>query len=200
MGCNNSSLQSRKYKNDKKWENLANWGKGLGLKTWSDSIACMDSIHPKLYMGSRLSAQKVIDKQTLIDQHRNRIKGSRFNLVCVASQNTCAYCELSRHYKSYDIQDRSNQNDNFLHVAKKTARHIHGKLKYGSMVLVHCHSGRNRSALAILVYCGMYTNMSYEDALHKIRHDNISRFSTQSTLQNDQFTSTVRNNWQNLKR
>ena len=202
MGCSQSSVlyeSKSKYENDKSWEELATWGKDLGINTWSKDIVSMNTIHPKLFMGSRLSAQEVIDKGKLTDQDGKIYTASKFHVVCVASEKTCQYCEISDKFKGYDIQDRNQQSDDFLNTGIKTAKHIHKKLRHGNYVLVHCHSGRNRSALAILLYAGMYTNLTYEDALHKIKLHNSSRFSMQSTLQNNQFTQSVKQNWSNLK-
>ncbi len=189
-----------KYKNDKKWEDMASWGGELGLTSWGKEIVSMHTIHKKLFMGSRLSAQEVIDKGNLYDQLKNKYKGSQFNLVCVASESTCSYCEISTKFSKYDIKDQNHEDDAFLKTAIKTADHINNMLRRGRKVLVHCHSGRNRSALAVLVYCGKYTNLTYENALFEVRKLNSSRFPMQSTLQNTTFTSTVRKNWDDLKK
>lgn len=199
MGCGPSKAVKKKYINDQRWKELATWGKHVGVSSWGEEIVCMDSIHPKLFMGSRLSAQVIIDKKNLMDPTGNIYKADRFCVVCVASEKTCQYCEMSKKFKRYDIQDRHNQSDNFLEIAIQTAHHIRNKLRAGKHVLVHCHSGRNRSALAILVYAGMYTNMTYENALHSIKLNNSSRFPIQSTLQNNQFTSVISSKWNELK-
>ena len=188
-----------KYRNDKKWEELASWGSDLGLSTWGKEIVCMNTIHPLLFMGSRLSAQEVIDKGNLFDQNKYTYKGSKFHVICVASDSTCQYCESSNRFQQYDIRDVDHEDELFLQTAIKTADTIHSKLSAGKYVLVHCHSGRNRSALAILVYCARYTDLSYEDALYQIRLLNSSRFSMQQTLQNNSFTSAVRRNWAEIK-
>lgn len=203
MGCVQSSSvdeKTNKYSNDKKWQELASWGKDLGLNSWGEEIVAMKSIHPRLFMGSRLSAQVVIDKGKLHDQDGNIYPTRGFHVVCVASAKTCEYCELSTNFKKYDIQDRNNQSDDFVEIAMETARHMHKKLKKHNHVLVHCHSGRNRSALAVLVYAAMYTQLSYEDALYKIRRDNSSRFSMQSTLQNNAFTAAINTQWLDLRK
>ena len=189
-----------KYKNDNKWSDIASWGSDLGLSTWNDEIVCMSTIHPKLFMGSRLSAQSVIDKKDLIDQNNHRYKGNKFNLVCVASESTCKYCEISDKFQNYDIRDTNHEDDLFIDTAIKTADYIRKCLKRGKLTLVHCHSGRNRSALAVLVYCAKYTDLNYENSLYQIRLLNSSRFSMQSTLQNTTFTSAVRRNWDKIKK
>lgn len=203
MGSSQSrviNVSSKKtYENDKSWQALASWGKDIGVNSWDKNIVVMSNIHPKLFMGSRLSAQEVIDKGNLIDQNGTNYKASKFFVVCVASDRTCQYCEISSNFKGYDIHDRKNQQDDFLNTGIQTAKHIHRMLKKGNYVLVHCHSGRNRSALAILIYAAIYTNMSYENALHVIKKQNISRFPMQSTLQNTQFTQSVKQNWDKLK-
>lgn len=200
MGCTQSAMKNKnKYQNDKSWEELAVWGKDLGINTWNKNIVSMESIHPKLFMGSRLSAQEVIDGKKLTDQNGKIYIASKFHVVCVASKKTCQYCELSNKYKGYDIQDRHEQSDEFLKTGIQTAKFIHKNLGAGKYVMVHCHSGRNRSALALLLYAALYTDMSYEVALHKIRMHNSSRFSMQKTLQNNQFTQTVKENWENLR-
>ena len=150
-------------------------------------------------MGSRLSAQVVIDKGRLYDQNHKSYSPQIFETVCVASQKACDYCKISKKYKKYDMHDRQNQDDNFLSTAIETAEHIHNRLKKGKNVLVHCHSGRNRSALSILVYCAMYTDKTFDKALQEIRKQNSSRFDPHKTLQNTQFTSKVREKWDELK-
>ena len=97
------------------------------------------------------------------------------------------------------MQDKDHKNDHFLKEAVKTADHIHRKLRWKKNVLVHCHDGRNRSALAILVYCARHTDMTYETALHQIKLLNSHRFPMQSTLQNNALTSFVRLKWKELK-
>tara|TARA_B110000008_G_scaffold87904_1_gene89940 strand:- start:4941 stop:5540 length:600 start_codon:yes stop_codon:yes gene_type:complete len=191
---------SGKYKNDKKWEDLASWGKDLGVTSWSKDIVCMDTIHPKLFMGSRLSAQAILDKNKLSDQYKYSYKGSCFHTLCIASDSTCKYCEVSSKFKKYDLQDVDHQDEVFLSTAINTAKKVRKLLRRGRKVLVHCHTGRNRSALVILVYCARYTNMTYEQSLHEIRRLNSSRFPMQSTLQNGSFTSAVRRNWEKLRK
>ncbi len=206
MGCASSKntftavvTASNDFHNDEKWEEMANWGKDLGLATWGKDVVRMSSIHTRLFMGSRLSAQEVIDNGTLKDQDNKHYRASRFHLVCVASDSTCKYCTMSSKYKKYDIKDTNHEDTQFIKTAIKTAKCINNILKWGGYVLVHCHSGRNRSALAVLVYCAKYTNLTYENALYQIRILNSSRFPMQSTLQNTSFTSAVRNNWQNIR-
>lgn len=191
--------RSSKFQNDGKWQEIASWGSDLGLKTWGKDVVCMSSIDPNLFMGSRLSAQEVIDKGKLIDQNMHTYNARNFHLVCVASASTCEYCVLSDKYQNYDIRDINHEDDLFLKTASKTADCIRRKLRWGKKVLVHCHSGRNRSALAVLVYCAKYTNKTYEDSLYQIRLMNVSRFPMQSTLQNSSFTSAVRRNWDDLR-
>lgn len=188
-----------KYKNDSKWAEMASWGKDVGLSTWGAEVVSMTSIHTNLFMGSRLSAQQVIDKGHLVDQNRKRYDAAKFHLVCVASDSTCKYCEISNKYKKYDMKDKNHEDDEFLDTAIRTADHIHSQLRWGRKVMVHCHSGRNRSALAVLVYCARYTNYTYANALYQIRLLNQSRFPMQSTLQNNSFTSAVRRNWDDIK-
>ena len=190
---------AHKYKNDTQWRDIAAWGAELGLSSWGPEIVKMDSIHPNLYMGSRLSAQEVIDGGNLHDQHDAVHKAKKFALVCIASNSTCQYCEISSEYARFDMQDKDHKNDHFLKEAVKTADHIHRKLRWKKNVLVHCHAGRNRSALAILVYCARHTDMTYETALHQIKLLNSHRFPMQSTLQNNAFTSFVRLKWKELK-
>ena len=198
MGMINSKKSL--YANDKQWANLASWGKDVGVNTWGTEIVQMKTIHPKLFMGSRLSAQQVIDKGKLSDQDGNMYDARKFRLVCIASESTCRYCTSSSKYTSYNMQDRQFTNDEFLKTAIRTAKHIHRHLKWGRYVIVHCHSGRNRSALAILVYCALYTDKTYEVALNEIRVANSSRFQQQSTLQNSKFTSVVSKNWTELQK
>ena len=200
MGCSFSGQVSASsiYKNDHSWEEKAKWGKELGVNTWGKEIVCMDTIHKHLFMGSRFSAQQVIDNRTLTDQYGNIYSTKKFYTVCVASERTCEYCVMSSRFSRYNIHDRANQTDDFIAIAKQTAKQIRKKLRAGHHVLVHCHSGRNRSALAILVYCASYTYMTYENALLQIRRHNSSRFSSQSTLQNGQFTTSVREQWNQL--
>lgn len=192
--------ESNKYQNDKHWQELATWGKDLGLSTWGKEIVNMSPIHSKLFMGSRLSAQEVIDKGILRDQHNRFYTAKHFHCICVASENTCAYCSISPNHSSFDIKDRAHEDDAFLQKAVECAKKIRKKLKWGKYTLVHCHSGRNRSALVILIYCAMYTTLTYEEALYTIRKINSFRFSMQSTLQNTSFTSHVRLQWDNLKK
>lgn len=192
--------KKNKYKNDTKWADMAAWGKDIGLSTWGAEVVCMKSINTNLFMGSRLSAQSVIDKGKLVDQDKKRYDAKHFHLVCVASDSTCQYCEISNKYKNYDMKDKHHENDLFLETAIKTADHIHNQLKWGRKVMVHCHSGRNRAALAVIVYCARYTDYTYNDALYQIRLLNSSRFPMQSTLQNNSFTSTVREKWDTIKK
>jgi len=187
-----------KYENDKTWENITKWSAELGIKSWSSSVVCMYTIHPRLFMGSRLSAQTIIDKGVFKDQDGVAHEAKAFRSVCVASERTCAYCESSSKYQHFEVHDRQHTDEDFLETVITCCKKMHKMLRRGNLVLVHCHSGRNRSALAVLVYCAMYTDMSYEDALFQVRKLNSTRFSMQSTLQNSSFTSFVRANWQQL--
>jgi protein-tyrosine phosphatase len=81
----------------------------------------------------------------------------------------------------------------------KVATEIHKKLKQKKNVIIHCHSGRNRSALAIMAYCAKYTSLCYGEALFQVRKLNSHRFPMQSTLQNNQFTSFLRKNWEDFR-
>lgn len=186
------------YKNDRKWETMASWADELGVKSWGAEIVQISNIHPYLFMGSRLSAQAVIDRGKLIDQHDKKYDAGKFNVICVASDEVCAYCNTSSKYSSFEIHDRDAET-NFLAAAIAAADIIHKHTKQKKHVLVHCHAGRNRAALAILVYCAKYTMLSYTDALFHIRKSNSSRFPMQQTLQNNSFTSTVRMEWDNIR-
>lgn len=181
---------------------MASFGKDLGLSTWGAGIVHMHSIHPRLFLGSRLSAQAIIDNGQLYDQNKKYYKANAFYSVCVAAGSTCNYCEISSKYKRYDITDSNHEDDAFLETVMMTADHIHSKLRRGKKVIVHCHSGRNRAALAVLVYCARHKDpkvWTYEKSLYEIRLLNSSRFSMQSTLQNNSFTSAVRRNWDTLR-
>ena len=187
-----------KYQNDKKWAEIVQWSSELGINSWGKEIVHMHTINKNLYMGSRLSAQEVIDKGNLIDQNKVIYDAKTFYLMCIASKKTCEYCEISSKYTSYNIKDDGTMDDESKKIIEKVADSIHKKLRR-SKLLVHCHSGRNRSALAILAYCARYTDYTYENALYQIRYLNSHRFPMQSTLQNSSFTSFMRSNWDSFK-
>ena len=99
----------------------------------------------------------------------------------------------------YCVRDIEQDDDAYLGVVETAAREVYAMLKKGKIVLVHCHSGRNRSALVILVFCAFYTNLTFEDAVYRIRKYNSSRFSMQSTLKNTSFIAHVRAKWAELR-
>lgn len=188
------------FKNDKKWEQLASWSDELGVPSWSSSVVCMRDIHPNLLMGSRYSAQKLMDGDVIKDQDGTEYKNSRtMRILCTASKKTCEYCNYGLRYHLFVIRDASHDNNQFLRVAVRAAAMLQKLLSKNNKVLVHCHSGRNRSALVILVYCALYTNWTYAQSLHKVRTYNTSRFSMQNTLANATFTREVRMNWEAIR-
>lgn len=187
------------FQNDKKWERIASSGSSTGTTSWTKDIVRMKTIHPKLFMGSRLSAQEVIDKGQLKDQDNNFYDAKRFHTLCVASNSTCEYCVVSSQYQGFDMYDRANQDTSFLSTALESAKHLKKKLDRGKNVIVHCHSGRNRSALVVMVFTAQNTSLSYEEALYQVRYLNSHRFPMQSTLQNNQFTSHLRENWTKIR-
>lgn len=188
------------YRNDKKWENIAKWSEELGVQPWGKSVVSMPTIHFGLLMGSRLSAQKIIDGQTVSDQYGNEYKNSKnLRVICVASEKTCEFCNADKRFVTFGIRDKNHESNDFLDEVQKAAEQLNKFLTAGLRVLVHCHSGRNRSALIILIYCAMYTKLSYTESLHKIRVYNKSRFPMQSTLKNSSFTSHVRLNWDTIQ-
>lgn len=195
MGCSSSS----QFKNDKYWEDRAKWGKEMNMKTWNKNVSKMDAIAENLYMGSRLSAQQVIDKGNFSDQYGNIYDAKQFHTICVASGDTCDYCQTSSKYNNYHIYDRHNQSDDFLGTALVCARKMHKYLRRKKNVLVHCHSGRNRSALVILVYAALYTDLTFEESICKIRQCNSHRFEKSATLQNNQFTQLIKERWHTLR-
>jgi protein-tyrosine phosphatase len=150
-------------------------------------------------MGSRLSAQEVIDKGNLYDQNKQQYSGKDFHIICVASPETCEYCSMSDKFNSYRIHDKADVvADDIKDMIERVVCKMHKKLKKNK-VMVHCHSGRNRSALAILAYCAKYTNYTYGEALFQIRSLNSHRFPMQSTLQNNEFTSFMRRHWDEFR-
>ena len=188
------------YQNDTKWEELAKWSEEMGIQSWNKNVVCMSTIHPCLLMGSRLSVQKLIDGATLCDQYGQVYADSkRLHMLCVASSKTCQYCIASKRFNYFYVQDRDHNDDLFLDTVQKAARLLRKLLLMKRIVLVHCHSGRNRSALLILVYCAMYTDYTYAQALFKIRKYNSSRFRMQSTLSNSSFIASVRQKWDEMR-
>ena len=189
------------YANDKKWEQLAKQSEELGIESWNADVVCLKTIHPHLIMGSRWSAQNVLDGKSVLDQYNTEYRDSKtLKTLCIANKETCAYCTSSKRYAFHFLEDRHFGSDTkYLSHVCQAAKHLHSELLTGNTVLVHCHSGRNRSALVILVYCCMFTNLSYEDALFMIRKYNSRRFSMQSTLKNSSFTSHVRINWNSIR-
>ena len=211
MGAKNSKLKrndikevqiSRKktFENDPKWERIAStWSQELGMSSWGKEIVHMNTIHCNLFMGSRLSAQEIIDKGNLYDQNKQQYSGKDFHIICVASPETCEYCTMSDKFNSYRIHDRADVvADDIKDMIERIVCKMHKKLKKNK-VMVHCHSGRNRSALAILAYCAKYTKYTYGDALFQIRSLNSHRFPMQSTLQNNEFTSFMRTHWDEFR-
>lgn len=187
------------HANDNRWSEIAQWSSELGISTWGGEIVSMPQIHPFLFMGSRLSAQRIIDGQELKDTQGKVYAGQQFDTVCIASDSTCEYCNISERYKRFLLRDQEFRDASFLKHAVAAAAAMHAKLMKGKHILVHCHSGRNRCALAILMYCCKYTNFSYEHALYLIRLQNSKRFSMQSTLQNSSFTRYARLNWDKIR-
>ena len=189
------------YRHDSRWAQIAKWSEELGVKSWNKNVVCMSAIHPQLLMGSRLSAQCIIDGNDLCDQFgRVYTDSSKLRMICVASNDTCAYCGHSKRFSFFCVRDKEHDTSAYLEVVVAAAKLMHKFLSRNKIVLVHCHSGRNRSALVILVYCAMYTNLTYEEALFSIRKHNSSRFETQNTLKNSSFTSHVRMQWNELKK
>ena len=189
------------YRNDKKWAQLAKWSHEMGIPSWSARVVRMSSIHPGILMGSRLSAQSIIDGESLSDQdgteHRD---GKRFHILCVARMQTCGFCQHSNRFHSVIIRDRdASTNIEFLKNAQVAASLLFRLLQGGNTVLVHCHSGRNRSALVILVYCAMYTSLSFDASLYRIKNYNSRRFSRKDTLSNRSFVTKVKENWEDLR-
>lgn len=190
-----------KYTNDKSWERLASEGRHIGLSVWNMNVARLVPLHSRLFMGSRLSAQQVIDGAHFKDQFGVTYEAKMFDIVCVASGRTCDFCEISEQYKQFHMFDRHGaSSEDFINTSIQSARYIQTRLAKGRHVLVHCHSGRNRSALSILVYAAIYTTLSFEESVNLIRASNASRFPHRSTLQNRQFLIAVKENWEWLRK
>ena len=188
------------YQNDPKWRELSNWGKELGVSSWRSDVVVMDAIHPNILMGSRLSVQELIDGNTIKDQHGGVYDFRRMHFLCAASARTCEYCSVTSQGTAFHLRDRNENDSKFLHDTIQAARHLRNSIKKKHFVLVHCHSGRNRSALVILVYCAMFTGLSYDDSVRLIKDNNATRFPRSSTLKNSSFTRIVKVNWEDLRR
>lgn len=192
--------KKRTFENDLKWQQIAStWSQELGMTSWNKDIVHMNKIHTNLFMGSRLSAQEIIDKGDLYDQNKQKYSGKEFHVICVASPETCEYCLMSNKFNSYKIHDQVDVvADDIKDMIQNVVSKMHNKLKKYK-VLVHCHSGRNRSALAILAYCAKYTNYTYGEALFIIRNLNSHRFPMHKTLQNSEFTTFMRTHWDEFR-
>lgn len=189
------------YRHDKKWGQLAKWSNELGIPSWSSSVVRMASIHPNLLMGSRLSAQSIIDGCAIKDQDETEHRDNKhFHILCVARSKTCSFCDHSSRFHSVVIRDRDiGSNPEMMDNAKVAADLLHTLLSKKKIVLVHCHSGRNRSALVILVYCARYTSLTFDASLFRIKRYNGRRFSEKHTLSNTSFVRCVRRNWDELR-
>ena len=191
----------KRFQHDKKWEKIAHWSHELGIPSWSTGVACMKTIHPRILMGSRLSVQRIMDGGTVTDQFAQKYSnGPSLVTLCAASESTCEYCSSSRRFHTFVMHDRSDSDGDFMLVAQQAARAMHGFLQQNKTVLVHCHSGRNRSALVVLVYCAMFTPCNYSNALLRVRTHNSKRFPPQQTLSNVAFRTELQRVWDELKR
>ena len=188
----------RDFKGDPKWQELSQWGRELGVSTWTSKIVSMPTFHANLFMGSRLSVQNLIDGKEVVDQYNKVYNMHNMQFSCVASQKTCHYCDFTSKGTAFNMRDRNEQDSDFLNVAVQAAENLHRALSKGN-VLVHCHSGRNRSALIVLVYAAMYTNFDYNTSLSMIKNYNASRFPRASTLINSSFTRIVEVNWDDIR-
>lgn len=187
------------FKGDRKWRSLSQWGKELGVLSWTSSVVSMPSIHPNILMGSRLSVQELIDGNEVTDQFRTDYRMSDLVFLCAASSKTCEYCEYTDRARAFHLRDRHEHDSAFLELAVRAAQRLRTMLSKRERVLVHCHSGRNRSALVILIYAAMYTDLEYEQAVSYIKDYNASRFPRASTLKNTSFTRMVSANWGSMR-
>lgn len=188
------------FKGDPKWRELSKWGKELGVSSWTAAVVTMPAIHPYILMGSRLSVQNIIDGQGVQDQFGNvfTLQKNLF-FLCAASGRTCDYCDATNKGTAFHLRDRDERDSVFLNGAIQAAQHLHAELRKKHYVLVHCHSGRNRSALVILVFCALYTNLSFNEAVRIIKDYNSSRFPRSSTLKNSSFSKIVQVNWDTIR-
>ena len=186
------------FRDDPKWRELSQWGKELGVSSWTSKVVLMPSIHRNLLMGSRLSVQNLIDGEEVVDQFKSSYNIHNIQFLCAASEKTCRYCDFTNKGVAFNLRDRDEQDSAFLANGIEAAFQLHRMLAR-SHVLVHCHSGRNRSALVILLYAALFTHLEYDEAVSTIKNYNASRFPRESTLKNSSFTRIVKINWKDIR-
>lgn len=163
---------------------------------WNSSIAHHDRIHPLLYVGSRLSVEKLLQGTQVKDQNDESYAFGDFYYVCVAGRSVCTYAHCCPVARGFYMRDRVYEDcSRVLQDIEPVVRHIHRLLQTGRKVLVHCHAGQNRAAFCVAMLSATYgMGESLERVIRIMREDNAKRDINQS-LVNHTLMGCVAKHW-----
>ena len=162
------SCQANNAAEDIRWKQKAHW---------NSSIAHLKRIHPNLFIGSRLSVQRILNRQALKDQDGQFHAPSKFFLMCVAGNSVCMYSQCYRKSHAFYMRDRVYDScDDMIAPAIEIADDMYRMLQSGKSVLIHCHAGQNRASLCIAVMAARYKLVASQNQFYNIlREDNRKR-------------------------
>ena len=143
---------------------------------WNSSIAHHARIHPRLFVGSRLSVARLRQGLPVVDQHGAAHRRDAFFLVCVAGDSVCRYAQCDPRAQAFHMRDRVyDECGDVLRRAEPAAELVWERLRR-SNVLVHCHAGQNRAALVVAVMAARHgLASSFDDLASIMREDNAKR-------------------------
>ena len=183
MACSLGSEQELK-----KWREKARW---------NSRIAHLNRIHPNLYLGSRLSVQRILMREPLKDQHGNSHIPSKFHLMCVAGESVCSYSKCYRNSQAFHMRDQVYDDcDAMVQRTLPIADDLYRHLTNGRSVLIHCHAGQNRAAFCIALMAAKYGLVASDDEFVKIMHEDNAHRAISTSLVNYTMRSCVRNYWE----
>ena len=163
---------------------------------WNSTIAHLDRIHPNLYIGSRLSVQRILNRQALKDQRGQYHPPKKFFLMCVAGDSVCSYSKCYRHSTSFYMRDRVYDDcDAIIQSTVPIADDLYKKLSRGVSVLIHCHAGQNRAAFCIAIMCAKYRLVPSEQEFFNIMYQDNSKRGIKLSLVNYTMRDCLRKYW-----
>lgn len=164
---------------------------------WNSRIAHISRIHPNLYLGSRLSVQRILMKQPLKDQNGVSHAPSKFYLMCVAGDSVCSYAKCYRNSKAYHMRDQVYDNcDEMIQRTEPIADNLYRQLTSGRSVLIHCHAGQNRAAFCIAVMAAKYRLVESDDEFVRIITSDNAHRNISTSLVNYTMRDCLRKYWE----
>jgi hypothetical protein len=139
---------------------------------WNSSIAHLSRIHPNLFIGSRLTVQRILNNQAIRDQFGKYHRPSDFFLLCVAGNSVCSYSKCYKKSHSFYMRDRVYDDcEEMIKSTMHIAKDLYNLLSSGKKVLIHCHAGQNRAAFCVSIMAAKYNMVPTLDEFMKIMQE-----------------------------